>query len=184
MLQFRVAASFGGAVLVAFIGVVMLSVSRPERREKWLPGLLLSGLALVNALITAQGRVDFGPTGALESRYTTMSLLMWIGLSLPAIEANSRIWRWFRQRQSRAWGALAFVPILVAMFLYGSSYTYGIARLELRSARLRSIIPMLQHLDSLSEDDIVAIQWLYPDRDFLRAQVLQLKSWGYGPFKS
>src|SRR5207248_1258753 len=93
-LRFGTALMAGAIILSGFLVACCLAARRSHSSHKWLPGLLLSSLALADALVTAVGRAGFGPDAALWSRYTTVSLLLWIGLTIPAAQAMLILWRW------------------------------------------------------------------------------------------
>ena len=78
-----------------------------------LPWALLQGFVLINAVATAIGRAGLVPDASLSSRYSTVALLFWVGLLVPAAALAAR--RWPAKRGSRVAAAAIVVAGLACV---------------------------------------------------------------------
>jgi len=78
-----------------------------------LPWISLSSIALLNAFLTMLGRVGFGVSAALQSRYVSFAVMLPIGL----IFLGALIWNHWRERKpaSAAKVAMGAVPLAIAL---------------------------------------------------------------------
>ena len=97
-------AALAGAAGLA--GSLALWASRRRGDGELLPWALLQAFGVVNAVATAIGRAGLVPDASLSSRYSTVALLFWIGLLVPAIALAARRWPQRGRRLVAAGGAL------------------------------------------------------------------------------
>lgn len=91
------AALLGGAgvlagVLLWILLLARLRAARGREAGELLPWGLLQAYAAVNAVGTAVGRAGLVPDASLSSRYSTVALLFWVGLLVPAAALAARRW--------------------------------------------------------------------------------------------
>ena len=110
------AAALGALGLLA--GAVLWSTRRRDGGEL-LPWALLQVWALLNALGTAIGRGGFVPDPSMSSRYSTVALLFWAGLAIPAATlAAGRVST--SPRRAAAAGGLAVAALAAVLWVRGA----------------------------------------------------------------
>ncbi len=131
------AAIFGASGLVLFCGALYHAVSRRRNREflrSTLPWFALGSYAIGSACLAAFGRVGYGTTQALQSRYGPFALYLFVALiGLAAvIHAESALER--RPRAELIWiSAMAFLA-LGLLIPYALCAAAGVAAMRAGSA--------------------------------------------------
>jgi hypothetical protein len=114
-------ALWGAAGVAVMIGAgAWLHSSWPASRETLRPWFLLALYAILSAAMTGLGRLGSGLDQALASRYTTISTLFWVSVSVVSAMALTRVIR------NRALGAYSFAAsialVTIAAPVAGASY--------------------------------------------------------------
>lgn len=146
-----------GALLVILTIVAVIDVARRPgfgTRQSALPWIALAAYALISAALASLARVSFGVRQALDSRYTSFSLYLSVGLiGLGAIGlANNQARRWQNC-------GTAFVIALVVLSLV--TYSAGIGEMkQSKLGRLQGKAALLfanvLHSDEIYESHLAA----------------------------
>lgn len=121
---FALAAFIGASGLLLYGGMVALFLQqRGPALKSAAPWIALAAYAVGSALIASHGRIYEGTTQALNSRYSSISIHLYIGLiALLAVAADLVLQNGGRSRLSQIAGSLAwpFMATLVVWFLVAS----------------------------------------------------------------
>lgn len=146
---------------------------------KYLPWVALSAFVVVNAIVTAYGRVGWGAIAAVQSRYTTVTVLFWVAVvSLAAVIANDR---WARDsRPSRA-AALAIGGVVAVFFsvAFVRAELHGYAMMRESHARIEGLVVALGDLSSAS--DVALLELYSPNVNVGRVAYKLMALSGLGP---
>ena len=107
-----VAAENGTLLLLLYLGGLFWTIRSHDAdfRTKMLPWLGLGGAAVLNALLAAATRIGFGINQALDSRYTTFSLLISLSvIGMFAVTTTSRLNREAKPAFGLKWIGIAWV---------------------------------------------------------------------------
>jgi hypothetical protein len=131
------AAIFGASGLILFCGALCHTFARRKNREflrRILPWFALGLYAIGAACLAAFGRVGFGPTQALQSRYGPFALYLFVALIglTGVIQAESTLERTPRTEPIRI-SVIAFL-MLGLLIPYGLSAAAGVAAMRAGSA--------------------------------------------------
>ncbi len=182
------AAQVLGVVGVALLAFLVLATLRSREREDQLPmtwGAAVATFVLVSATLTALGRLDFGITLALGSRYSIAVGVFWAGVAAgmaPFVARKAR-----PSAGSRALGnslrGLAYVMTLLAVALFWS-VTAAPSDAILNHLRTRSEPMLAAHVAGVRDD--IAVMASYPGHEpqlaFSRLEWLRAE--GRGPWRS
>ena len=146
-----------------------------HRREHVVPWIAIGAFAGANALITGIGRVGFGPSQGLESRYVTVSLLLSAALVPLGILARTDM-KHGRLLQRVASGA---VPAVMLTALVLAADVNSLVNFDRFSRTLSSGRDCLLVIDNASDACLTA---LYPEPGVVRRLVLPLRSFGWSAF--
>ena len=183
------ATSGGRAAVFGALGIVLVALSARGvwrqgslARRSAAPWLFLASYVLATGALTDLGRVGFGTSQALASRYTTFSSLFWISTFVigsvalePAFRASARRSRKF------ATGATLAVLLFVIGRGYADTYAAGHRLFRERLAGLRRARPCLMTYRTAPRScfDVV---YHHPDR--LRERLEILERLRLGPFRA
>jgi uncharacterized membrane protein YecN with MAPEG domain len=170
-------ALIGAGVMVLAIGVAMLVLLLRQGRTKLTvlaPWLALAAYVLISALVTGVGRIGFGPSQALSSRYTTfaslsvLSILVIVGLWI----AGSR-----QPRGSLPLRVKMSISLLAIVFAYAyvRSVTTADAYMAYMEQQRRAGMVALRSLPNTPDE---ALFLLYPHPDMVRERARILSELG------
>jgi hypothetical protein len=173
------------AFMVGMVGVVwfltclrLLSRRFPElvTAGTLVPWVLLAACVILNAALTAFGRIDYGIAQGATSRYRSMTFPFWFAVVVVSVLLIR--------------GALAiplarslrFVAAGVAFFcvaVYGLFYEQGVRTIQNRSRMLREGLASVREYQVSSDE---ALEPLYPDPLRVRLLAKELDGYHVGPF--
>jgi hypothetical protein len=144
-----VAAVVGAAGGIVLVLATLRAVKRP--RSEWpLGSLALASYAIGSGLVVSVARFSFGTPNALASRYTTVSLLFWIGI-LGVVQSAARE---ETTRRRRLWmGTVSAAATLIAV-----SSVYSI---PIFSARRALLLPA--RAEMTRGEDLELLKRLHPE---------------------
>ena len=162
----------GAAVLLGFIGTVVYSVWRCRDRlfcRRVVPWIAIAAFAIMSGVLAALGRIEWGVSQALESRYVAFSLYGAVGLIVLVAIASESLMRKI-QSQARKSVVIAAVALLAGSFLvlHTMCAALSVPLFALRSAATRmgyGGVLFSQVLDT--SKNIIAAN--YPRPNFVRA---------------
>jgi hypothetical protein len=166
----------GFLLLLCLIPLLYMVWQRRKDVRSYLPWLSLIAFALLSDVSVAYGRLGFGVTFALNSRYSAFSLLYIIGvlgLVFTLVGRSPDL----NERKSRryAWGvALLCFPLLV------SSYNVGIRGFQTQSAYLQ----MTKACTAKAYPSDACLWKTYPSAQIVRPRLKYIKEKDWGGYSS
>ena len=131
----------GAAVLLGFLGTVVYSAMRCLDRafcRRVVPWIAIAAFSVMSGVLAALGRIEWGVSQALESRYVAFSLYGLIGVIALVAIASESLLRTI-QRQARRLVVIAAVAMLAGIFLvlHSMCAALSVPLFALRSAATR-----------------------------------------------
>jgi hypothetical protein len=155
----QIAAKFSGFFGLIGFGYAIWSLSRRVELKILTPYLSLGLYAILSALATGLGRVGFGSSQAMSSRYVTISLLLWIALViLLFVLAKAAEIKSF-QKFAACTLLIVFVGLVTLNSIHWRTFF---------SWRYEFLTPARAELFSLKDDDL--LKRLFPSADYVRMQ--------------
>lgn len=117
-----ISVTIGTGLLLGYLAALVDAITRrrdPIHRARVVPWLGLGGYSIGSAVLAALGRIEWGVSQALESRYVAYS----ISLSIALIVLGAIYWTEFRMR---APSRLRFASFAVALLLVAGCFTFGL----------------------------------------------------------
>jgi len=128
-----------GAVLLSCYGLIGTAVWRQRSKAGWLqvvyPWLCIGLYTLLSAILTTIGRVGFGVTQSLSSRYNTFSVYGWLAILylVVALWLSYQTAESFRTKRGKQLFRIATVGLLVTLLvLQFFSWNYGLRIMKVR----------------------------------------------------
>ncbi|MBW2347539.1 MAG: hypothetical protein JRF59_06825 [Deltaproteobacteria bacterium] len=176
----------GAAALLGLLGLLasfaaLFRVLReghriPDPARPWFASI---AFVVLSALATALGRMGFGPSHALASRYTAFSTFFWVGLAA-VLFLNDHPYGVFTGQAGplRKWViSLLFTGLIV---LHALAYAQGLSAFTAHNANLRDTLDLLRYDRVYGGGD--RFGRIYPDLKILGRAILRLRQQGLGPF--
>lgn len=158
----------GSILLLLLLPLLYLTWQRRINIRKYLPWLMFCLIGILGGLTTAVGRLAYGVSYALSSRYTAFSILYVIGLTVLAITLLDDL--------HKASGNFNMVVIsgliLISLPLLISSYRVGAYGLQDRSALLKEI----KTCTSVENPSNACLSLTYPNPSIVRPRLEYLKA--------
>lgn len=169
-------AIIGFILVVAFSGsTLFILVKRSEKLEAGSAWIALSLYAILSALITAVGRVEYGAFQATESRYTTVATLFLLSTATLAMVA-------FSSRANLSLGKISAIGFvlggIVVLILFVFTYRKGLTAMRQRRDLL--IETRACFIQATSKDDPCLTLSFPPSGEIAwdRSRYLMRKGWG------
>jgi hypothetical protein len=140
------------------------------------PWVLLSVYVILNAALTAFGRIDYGIAQGATSRYRSMTFPFWFAV----ITVSALVVR--RADTIRVVRPLRFAALAVGIFslaVYGLFYEQGVRTIRNRSLMLRQGLSSVRDYQDVPDE---ALEPLYPDPLRVRMLAKELETYHVGPF--
>jgi len=170
---FGVAPAIGLLGLIAAIALMLSLILR--RSKKGFLELALAGIilyAMATALITALGRLNFGPLQAFTSRYQSFALLFWLALALWIISIAAR--------RPTAGYLIAVYILIIVIACYAATQYGGIVEHVSRHKAARELggVAMITgvHDDGFLRSQILSTPIGWPEVEELQTRQLSLFS--------
>ncbi|HEY6332529.1 MAG TPA: hypothetical protein VI756_24605 [Blastocatellia bacterium] len=149
----------------------------PDTGSRATPWLLLGGYGILNASLTAYGRLHFGVQLAMSSRYTSIAITFWIGWG---VVTALLVRRWARDP---AYGKFVMAATTVVLVLYAVAYAISYGK----------ELPKIEQDSSLRQSGKQAVlnyrtapnwvfQRLHPSASHVREVAKELEAQHIGPF--
>lgn len=169
-------AIIAGLSLVIMLSVITIIIRRSSREmfEKALPWLALALYSFFSAAATGIGRLGFGVSQALSSRYITISLLFIIAtLVITVIFINNHL----RINKRLPITGIAAISVVSALFIVCYSFSFSAGRSAMVNKHQISIVgaDCLQHLEIAPDG---CLQIMYPDPVKVRERANRLLAMG------
>jgi hypothetical protein len=174
----------GVLVLCLVIGSMVLAFrGRPWSRYR-LPLALISTAVLFDVLVT-QGRVSFGLSEAIASRYTTYNLLLLSGAYLLAVAAVRPARRaprlgWPSSASAYRFGLLSVAVILTA-WQFGAGLPYGLQQGQIFSASLSQGAGLVRNYRNVSAPAL-GLHLFSGEGDYIEQWAPILQKYHWAPF--
>jgi hypothetical protein len=149
--------------------------------DAYLTWLAVGAFGLVDAFVTAYGRIGWGIGSALQSRYTTVTAGFWVALFALSILLSRDAGATLPARRN-AVRAIAVLAAAAFVACFVRAEAQGYAAMADAHARVQSDVRALYHLRSASDADIVDLY--SPSVDQARVAVKLLTLAGLGPLAS
>jgi hypothetical protein len=164
----------GSIFLLLLLPLLYLTWQQRTNIRKYLPWLMFCVVGILGGLTTAVGRLVYGVSFALNSRYTAFSILYVIGLTALTVTLFDDLHKTSKNfRVVVASGLVLFsLPLLI------SSYSVGVHGFRSQSALLREI----RTCTSVEDPSNACLSLTYPDPSVVRPRLefIKTKHWaGY-----
>jgi len=163
---------FGGVGLVIYLVIAYhVITNKSVRTEGMIFWLSASLYPIFSAMISALGRVVFGYEQALASRYTTISIVFWLSLTILVIMCTDYFKGLFRLSNGYAFNSIfktIFLTVVIISFAYNSLFAY-----RNWIARYYGIKPLETELISCNESNYTHV---YPEVDTLKSYITSLSN--------
>lgn len=175
----QIAGTVGLAGVAA--GTAWLWLGAPGLRAALLPWMFLETYAVAGGFVTAVGRVGFGVTQALQSRYVTLAAPFWIGAAVTLTLALAHWLRHARPATSATLptGMIAGALLNLVALGWWSGWSNGAVEIDAHAARMRAGRACLRHHAEAPDDCFVHLHW---DPRAMRGIAARLERLGVGPF--
>jgi hypothetical protein len=173
------------AFTVGLVGVVwfliclrLLSRRFPEpmTRGGLVPWVLLATYVILNAALTAFGRIDYGIAQGASSRYRSMTFPFWFAVVVVSVLLMRRA---EAMRVVRALRFAAFAVGVFSLAVYGLFYEQGVNTIRNRSVMLWQGFSYVRDCQHAPDE---ALKPLYPDPSRVRMLAKDLERYHVGPF--
>ncbi len=155
----------GGALLACFPALIIFVWKDREHLRKYIPWLSIAMLSLLSGLTITIGRLFLGIPEALASRYTTLSVLYIISITILSLIV-------LEDRQAARRKAIYIASVLIiSMFLILSSYKMGDIGLIERSIALQNV----KTCTNKSNPSNSCLELTYPIPNVVRPELRFLK---------
>jgi hypothetical protein len=177
----------GRSIVIGFflISIMLIAITHIRRysKEKFaelFPWLALASYAFLSACITAVGRVGFGVSQAVSSRYVTISNLFIISeFVVIALWIKNYLLTHKTLPRKIDIGIKCVVVLLIVACI--SSFSCGAKRMAKRKESLQKGMLSLKHIEVASDENL---ELLYPNADIVRKRVLILRDLQLSLFKN
>jgi hypothetical protein len=171
-------ASTLGSLGIAAIAASAYYIARsmPDWMESAAPWFLLALYTIINGIVTALGRIDFGVEQANQPRYRSIVVPLWISLVVILAMITFHISAWIDRRALST--AIASV-IIVFLGGYGYLYYRGFRYIRSHSQLCADGLPYVLQYDIAPDE---ALRLLHPYPGTVKALSRKLDQYRLGPF--
>jgi hypothetical protein len=141
-----------------------------------IPWVLLAVYVVLNAALTAFGRIDYGIVQGASSRYRSMTFPFWFAAVVVSVLLFRRVQPSRHVRRVRFAAAVATV---CSTAVYGLFYQQGVKTIQGRSRVLEQCLSSVIDYRSAPQE---ALTPLYPDPSRVRMLSAELEAYHIGPF--
>lgn len=165
-----------GIILIITGVVTCFLVLRHDRKNlaALLPWLALAGYVFVSAAVTGVGRLGFGPSQAVSSRYTTFSMLFVLAVVTCYAKWLEIKWKNRKRNAPALVGLTVFLLVLLGIASF-RDYRYGIACMTNRKQQLDVCWSRLKDFPDTPDQYLILV---YPHADIVRPRVQTLRELG------
>ena len=143
---------------------------------KLVPWGMLAVYVILNAALTAFGRIDYGIAQGASSRYRSMTFPFWFAVILVSAILFRRADLLRHVRRLRFATAVAAV---LCVAVYALFYEQGVKTIQERSRMLREGLFSVRLYQNAPDETLVP---LYPDASRVRMLAMKLEGYHIGPF--
>lgn len=159
------------SVIILSVGTIHIKRSSNEEFNRLLPWLTLALYAFLSAAATGVGRTGFGVGQALSSRYTTISTLFIISVSVISFFGINNYLRKNNELPTKWIVIISSISTLLALS-YVLSFSHGVKEFKHKKAEIENAKACLENEDLATDE---CLKNFYPVATIVRERVKMLK---------